>query len=190
MTTLLPAASLFSASKFLATYGEEFLDVVYAKQSLLKLKRKGVISQAVITSIVGANDEDAKYFLFEHLEKNATIDTLREYCEVAIAADGFPRMQALGRKMMEALSYGGWLVHGVGWVGTYLHTTCVHAFVTLCIIHALLYIRLCFISMQVHSSCSFSAFIPCCTSEFDPYTSLLPLYSSCPPPCTSYESHT
>ena len=98
-----------------------------------------MISTDVKTSIEGANDEDAKYLLFEHLEKNATVDTLREYCKVAIAADGFPRMQTLGRKMMEALSYEGWLVHGMG-MGWYIsaHCTCVHAFVTLCIIHALL----------------------------------------------------
>ena len=137
----LPAASPFSASKFLATYEDEFLNVVNTKQSLFKLKRKGVISTGVKTSIERANDEDAKYLLFEHLEKNATVDTLSEYCKVAIAANGFPRMQALGRKMMEALPLGGWLVHGVG-VGWYIsvcaHCTCVHAFVTLCIIHALL----------------------------------------------------
>ena len=133
LTALLPAASLFSASKFLATYEDEFLDVVNAKHSLLKLKRKGVISQAVKTSIEGANDEDAKYFLFEHLEKNTTADTLKEYCKVAIAAEGLPRMQELGRRMMEALPLGGWLVHGVdmGWY-IFAHCTCV------CIIHALL----------------------------------------------------
>ena len=104
----MPAASPFSASQFLKAYEDEFIDVVYAKQSLLKLKHKGVISQAVKTSIEDASYEDAKYLLFEHLEKNATVDTLREYCEVAIAADGFPRMQALGKKMMETLSLGGW----------------------------------------------------------------------------------
>ena len=109
LTSLLPAASQFSASKFLNEYEEEFFHVVNAKQSLLKLKHKGVISPDVKTAINGANDEDAKYILFEHLEKNATIDALREYCSVAIAAKGFPRMQALGRKMMEALPLGGWL---------------------------------------------------------------------------------
>ena len=121
------------------TFEDEFLNVVNAKQSLLKLKRKGVISTDVKTSIKSANDEDAKYLLFEHLEKNATVDTLREYCKVAIAADGFSRMQELGRKMMEALPLDGWLIHGVD-VGWYIsaHCTCVHAFVTLCIIHALL----------------------------------------------------
>ena len=73
MTSLLPSASTCSASQFLKVYEDEFIDVVYAKQSLLKLKHKGV------------------------------------YCEVAIAADGFPRMQELERKMMETLSLGGWL---------------------------------------------------------------------------------
>ena len=102
-TSLLPAASPFSASQFLQTYEDEFVEVVNAKQSLLKLKHKGVISPDVKTSIEGANEEDAKYLLLEHLEKNATVDTLREYCKVAIAADGYPRMQELGRKMMNAL---------------------------------------------------------------------------------------
>ena len=49
------------------------------------------------------DDEDAKYILLEHLEKNATVDTLREYCKVAIAADGYSRMQELGREMINAL---------------------------------------------------------------------------------------
>ena len=133
MTSLLPAAPSFSASQILKAYEDEFIDVVNAKQSLLKLKHKGVIPHAVRTSIEDANDEDAKYLLFEHLQKNATIDTLREYCEVAIAAEGFPRMQALGRKMMETLSLKGllelwaWLVH--------IYTVqCMCASVTLCIL--------------------------------------------------------
>ena len=101
---MLPAASPFSASQFLKTFEDEFVDVVNAKQSLLKLKHKGVISQAVRASIEATKDEeDAKYLLLEHLEKNATLDTLREYCKVAIAADGYPRMQELGRKMINAL---------------------------------------------------------------------------------------
>ena len=103
LTFMLPAALPFSASQFLKTYEDEFLGVVNAKQSLLKLKYKGVISPDVRTSIERANDEDAKYLLLEHLEKNATVDTLREYCKVAIAADGYPRMQELGRKMLNAL---------------------------------------------------------------------------------------
>ena len=103
LTSLLPAASSFSASKFLKAYEDEFVEVVHAKQSLSKLKYKGVISADVKTSIESANEEDAKYLLLEHLEKNATVGTLREYCNVAIAADAFPRMQELGRKMIKAL---------------------------------------------------------------------------------------
>ena len=109
MTFALPAASPFSVSQFLKRYEDEFLEVVNPKLSLLILKRRGVISAAVRTAIESANDEDAKYILLEHLQKNATVDTLRVYCDVAIAANGFPRMQVLGRKMMDALPPGGWL---------------------------------------------------------------------------------
>ena len=67
-TSLLPAASPFSAS--------QFVDVVNAKQSLFKLRCRGVISQAVRASIEATkDDEDAKYLLLEHLEKNSTVDT-------------------------------------------------------------------------------------------------------------------
>lgn len=102
------AASLFSAAQFLESYEEEFLDVVNAKQSLLRLRRKRVLPENVATKIDHAYDEDAKYILFAHLEKNATVDTLRVYCDVAIEASGYPRMQALGKKMKEALPPKGW----------------------------------------------------------------------------------
>ena len=106
-----------AASQLLKIYAKTFLDVVNPKLSLLKLEHKGVISPDVATAIENANEEDAKYLLFQHLEKNATVDTLREYCKVAIAADGYPRMQELGRKMMETLPLGGWS-HLWWWLGT------------------------------------------------------------------------
>ncbi len=108
LTFLLPAASPLSVSQFLETYEDEFLEVVDPKRGLPKLKHKGVISADVRTAIESANDEDAKYILLEHLQKNATVDTLRVYCDVAIAANGFPKMQELGKKMMAALPPGGW----------------------------------------------------------------------------------
>ena len=109
LTFALRAASPFSALQFLETYEDEFLEVVDPKQGLLKLKHKGVIPADVKTAIETANDEDAKFILFEHLQRHATVDTLRVYCDVAIAASGFPKMQELGRKIMDALSPGGWL---------------------------------------------------------------------------------
>ena len=109
LTFLLPAASPFTVSQFLKRYEEIFLEVVKPKLSLLQLIHKGVISSDVKTAIESANDEDAKYILFEHLQKNATVDTLRAYCKVASAANGFPRMQELGKNIMDALSPGGWL---------------------------------------------------------------------------------
>ena len=107
LTFSLPAASPFSVSRFLETYEKEFLEVVNPKQSLFKLIHEGVISADVSTAIENANDENAKYILLEHLQKNATVETLRVYCDAAIAANGFPRMQELGKKMMDALPPGG-----------------------------------------------------------------------------------
>ena len=108
LTFALPAASPFSVLRILETYEHEFLKVVDPKLSLLKLKYKGVISANVRTTIESANDEDAKYTLLEHLQRHATVDTLRVYCDVTIAANGFPRMQELGKKMKDALPPEGW----------------------------------------------------------------------------------
>ena len=166
ITTLpvfLPVASPFSASQFLKEYDKEFLDVVHAKQSLLKLKHKGVISPDIASAIATANEEDSKYLLFEHLEKNATVDTLREYCEVAIAADGFPRMQAFGRKMMETLSLEGllelwlWLVHIYTVDACVPLSYCVFSYSCTCT-------RLCVISTQSTQLLQFSTFIFCSIS--------------------------
>ena len=107
-TTCLHAALPFSAPAFLKTYENEFFDIINPKHGLRRLKRKGVISADVVRDIDDENDEEAKEILFEHLQNNATLDTLKEYCEVVIAADGFPRMQELGRKMMGSLQKEGW----------------------------------------------------------------------------------
>ena len=107
------AAMPFSASKFLEPYEDEFLDIVDAKQNLLKLKYKKVISDNVKAKIEGATEEDAKYILLEHLQKNATQATLGVYCDVAIAADGYAQMQELGKKMKAALPGEGEL--GLCW---------------------------------------------------------------------------
>ena len=115
------AALPFSASKFLEPYEDEFLDVVDAKQNLLKLKHKKVISDNVKTKIEGATEEDAKYILLEHLQKNATLVTLRVYCDVAIASHGYAQMQELGKKMKAALPAEGQLSLLLSSHDSYLH---------------------------------------------------------------------
>ena len=92
------------ASEFLEKYEEEFFSDVYVKQSLQRLVRKGVISNVVKDRIENESDEqEAKETLFNHLSGRATTATLREWCEVAIAANGYPKMQELGTKMKAAL---------------------------------------------------------------------------------------
>ena len=163
----LPAASLFSVSQLLEIYEDKFLEVVNPKLSLLKLEHEGVISADIRTAIESANDEDAKYILLEHLQKNATVDTLRVYCDVAIAANGFPKMQELGRKIMDALSPGGWLdlwlyngcmsecwlVHVSLCVYNCMHVfvfVCVHAYVLLFVLLVLMCSYACITCIYLH----------------------------------------
>ena len=102
------AAIQFSASKFLKKHETEFFEVVNPRLSLLRLVRKGVITEDIRSDINTSNTDDAREVLYHHLAHHANADTLKEYLRVAIAADGYPKMQSLGRKMMEELEQGGW----------------------------------------------------------------------------------
>ena len=93
----------------LEKYEEDFFKCVNAKIRLLKLIRKGVITEDIKVTIESVDDEDSKEILYRHLKCNANVDTLLRYCEVAIAAEGYPNMQALGWSMQEELQQGGWL---------------------------------------------------------------------------------
>ena len=83
--------------------------MVDPKLNLLWLKRKEVISEGLISKIETADTRDAKEILFEHLHRNADVAALMEYCKMAMAADGFPRMQKLGEKMLNELALEGLL---------------------------------------------------------------------------------
>ena len=98
-----------AASQVLKKHEEEFFDMVNPKLNLLWLKRKEVISEGLISKIETADTRDAKEILFEHLHRNADVAALREYCIMAMAADGFPRMQKLGEKMLNKLALEGLL---------------------------------------------------------------------------------
>ena len=98
-----------SVSEFLQKHETEFFKVINPRLSLLRLVRKGVITEDVKSSIDTSNTKDAREVLYHHLTHHATVDTLREYCEVAIDAEGYPKMQSLGKKMKEELEQAGWL---------------------------------------------------------------------------------
>ena len=91
-----------------------------------------MITQDIESRISTAtNDEDAQEILFAHLLRHANVDTLLKYCEVIIAAEGYPRMQSLGMKMKEDLQcmQGGWLCASVHarvcvFVSAYVHMWC------------------------------------------------------------------
>ena len=102
------AVTPFSISNFLEKHEKEFFEVVNPRQSLRKLIRKGVVTEDLMKSVERSNIDDGREILFEHLKLHASVQTLREYCKVAIDANGYPNMQSFGRKMMEELKQRGW----------------------------------------------------------------------------------
>ena len=106
----LSCASLRAASDVLKKHEEDFFLVTNAKLNLLKLERKNVISDRLVTKIENAADEEARELLFRHLHRNADVAALKEYCQMTMSADAFPQMQDLGRKMLADLLPGGLLV--------------------------------------------------------------------------------
>ena len=121
---LLYPATSFPVTEILQKHETEFFAVVNARLSLLRLRRKGVITQDVIALINAAtNDEDAQEILYEHLTNQAGLDSLLKYCEVIIAAEGYPEMQSLGTKMKEDLQ-----------CMQEVHCVCVRACVHVCIL--------------------------------------------------------
>lgn len=95
-------------SEVLEKYEDEFCRVVNAKCMLLKLIRKGVITQDLERHITTSSDADGREILYDHLKHHGSVDTLREYCKVAMTADSYPLMQKLAEKIMHELSLGGW----------------------------------------------------------------------------------
>ena len=102
-TAALTAAAPFSVTTSLKKHEDDFFKYVNPRQSLLRLRRKGVITEDVKSSIDGSNVKDALEVLYDHLQCYGNLHTLREFCEMAIDAEGLPNMQALGRKMMKEL---------------------------------------------------------------------------------------
>ena len=92
-----------AASQVLEKYEEEFIEVVDATLNLLRLKRKKVITESLVTKIENADSANARELLYDHLYHNADVRALREYCKMAIAADALPKMQKLGEKMLSEL---------------------------------------------------------------------------------------
>ena len=59
--------------------------------------------------ITNSDKEEAKEVLFAHLQENADVAALREYCRMIIAAEGYPKMRELGNAMLLELPPEGLL---------------------------------------------------------------------------------
>ena len=108
-TWLFPChADLFSSvPEVLKEYEDEFFQVVHPKYNLLKLVRKNVITEDLASRISATADDEGRELLYHHLKHHGSVQTLREFCEVAIAADGYPNMLKLAEKMLHAIPTDG-----------------------------------------------------------------------------------
>ena len=109
LTWLFPChTDLFtSVSEVLEECEDDFFQVLYPKYNLLKLVRKNVITADVASRISATTDDEGRELLYHHLKHHGSVQTLREFCEVAIAADGYPNMQRLAEKMLHAIPTDG-----------------------------------------------------------------------------------
>ena len=87
--------------------------MVDAKLNLLRLKRRKVIIESLVTKIESADSANARELLYDHLYRNADVHALREYCKMAVAVDAVPKMQKLGEKMLSELPPEGVLEWGI-----------------------------------------------------------------------------
>ena len=92
----------------LEEYEDEFFEVVHAKYNLLKMVRKNVITQDIASRISATNVDEGREILYDHLKHHGSVHTLTEFCKVAIAADGYPNMQNLAKRMLQMLPGDGW----------------------------------------------------------------------------------
>ena len=120
----------FSVSEVLEKYEDEFFQVVHAKYNLLKMVRKNVITQDIASRISATNDDEGREILYDHLKQHGSEHTLTEFCEVVIAADGYPNMQKLAKRMMQMLPGDGWF-------------TCVCISLCACVVCVCVRVRVC-----------------------------------------------
>ena len=97
----------FSVPEVLKEYEDEFFQVVHPKYNLLKLVCKNVITEDIASRISATTDDEGRELLYHHLKHHGSVQTLREFCEVALAADCYPNMQKLAEKMLHAIPADG-----------------------------------------------------------------------------------
>ena len=89
-------------------YEDVFFQVDHAKCNWLKLVRKNVITENIASRTSATTDDESRELLYHHLKHHGSVQTLREFCEVVVAADGYPNMQKLAEKILHAIPTDGY----------------------------------------------------------------------------------
>ena len=95
----------FNVKLFTLQYRTKFLSDVNTEEIVEELKRVRVISDKLKSKIECApTREEANRLLLEHVCDNCDVESLRILCEVMSEEHGYPKMNALGRRMLRDLS--------------------------------------------------------------------------------------
>ena len=95
-------------SRVLIRFEKQFIKVVAANAIALGLYRRKVIPQSKMKQMKESNsDKDSKELLFDHLKQHGDVGSLKGFCEEAILANGYPKMQKLGHDMKAMLEQEG-----------------------------------------------------------------------------------
>ena len=95
-------------SRALSRYEERFIEVVAANEIARGLYRRKVIPQSIMKRIEKSDsDKYSQELLFDHLKQHGDVGSLKGFCEEAILADGYPKMQKLGHDMKAMLEQEG-----------------------------------------------------------------------------------
>ena len=95
----------FNVKSFTLQHKAEFLSDVNTGEIVEELKRVQVISDKLKSKIECTPiREEANHLLLEHVCDNCDVESLRILCEVMVEEQGYPKMNALGRRMLRDLS--------------------------------------------------------------------------------------
>ena len=99
-----------AVDQVLGHFRDRFIREVDASAIVFDLKNKSIIPDGVHTAVKKETSATQQnQFLYEHLEKTSTKESLMTVCDIIIAVPGYPKMKKLGQEMKDMVM-GKWCV--------------------------------------------------------------------------------
>lgn len=87
---------------------KDFLSKVNAKAIVEEVKAEGIIPESVESEIISSKSRsEQNRILFTHVLDEAPLDRVRKLCDIMVAAEGYGKMIAFGRRLLDRLEKVG-----------------------------------------------------------------------------------